>query len=183
MTALAASAHHSVQADAGLSDRVRAVRGVPCWSISPGTPRRLITEQITPDRRCRDHRPGRAVPPGRHPPAASSSSSARSRRPGGSSLYLVTTPRGRGSPAMSDRCRPAFWKPRLDGNRHRRLERRRWRRARGSRAGRFSCRRASASWSDATSRSASGLHDIVPCRRRWSLAIVIVLGVAPAASS
>ena len=60
--------HHRVQADAGLSHRLRAVRGLPA--------RLFRLEHAAADHRAdhahgrrRDHRPLRAIQPGRHPAA------------------------------------------------------------------------------------------------------------------
>ena len=60
--------HHRIQADAGLSHRVRVVRGVSSWLF------RL--EHAASDHRADhphgrrgNHRPGRAIQPGRHPAA------------------------------------------------------------------------------------------------------------------
>ena len=105
---------------------------------------------------------------------------ARARRPG-SSLYLVTTPAGEGLAGnVGSLAAGHARQPRLDRNRlppARRVEAAsipsttRW-------CGSFSCRAASACWSAAISRSASGCTTSCSSAGRWSLAIVIVLGLA-----
>ena len=170
--------HDGVPADAGLSRGLCAVRGLSARLFRARTRGRLITEQITADRRRRDHGPVRAVPHRRHAPAGADRREPLARGPAPASISSTTSDR-RGArrqcrlarrpacstrPAGRDRLSPA-----------RRTGRRRAQRA-GARVP--AVRAAFACWSAATSKSASALGEIYHGRRAWSVALVIVLGLA-----
>ena len=138
--------------------------------------RRLITEQITDGRR-RDRRPGRAVPAGRHPPPGLRHRDARA------PARLEPLSRSPRRPARARRqCRLAAGRrarharagprPPIAGSTSRTA-------AEHQRAGaRVPAFRRLPPAGRARSRGARAAHDIVLGAGRWSIALVVVLGLA-----
>ena len=171
-----APAHDRVQADVGLSYDLCAVCRFPArlfrLEYAPADHR-----ADHPDGRCRDHRSRRAIPPGRPAPAGLR---RRCAGPAGRDRASTSSPpaRARGSPAMWDRWRPAFsrrsgWTETVyrrhddpEGAEHHALVRV------------FQLPGGFRLLVGRDLEERDRLRDIVFSAGRWSLAIVIVLGLA-----
>ena len=128
-----AAAHDGVQADVGLSDGLCAVRRFPARLFRLEHPSADHRANHS-DGRCRDHRPGRAIPPGRHSPPRLRCGCEIAQT--GLEPLSGDHPRGRGARRQ---CRVACHRhprnPRLDGDRLSPARRPRWRRTRSSHPG------------------------------------------------